>query len=72
MDLADTALKAMLLNICQDNPSTGLRVLLLVYTIRREELESYHCNGEMVLWWLCHIFAKALGPQSNLLYTLSL
>lgn len=71
MDLADTALKAVLLNICQDSPSTCLRVLLLIYTIRREELGSYHCNGGMVLCWLCHIFAEALGPQSNLLYTLS-
>lgn len=71
MDLADTALKAVLLNICRGDPYTGLRVLLLVYTIRREELESYHCSGETVLCWLCHVFVKALGPQSNLLYTLS-
>lgn len=70
-DLADTEHKTVLLNICQDNPSTGLRVLLLIYTIRREELESYHSNGETVLRWLCHIFAKAPGPQSNLLYALS-
>lgn len=71
MELAGAALKAVLLNICQDNPSTSLRVLLLIYTIRREELESYHCKEEMVLYWLCHLFAKALGPQSNPLYTLS-
>lgn len=71
MELAGAALKAVLLNIGQDKPSTSIRVLLLIYTIRREELESYHCNEEMVLYWLCHIFAKALGPQSNPLYTLS-
>lgn len=52
-DRAHRELKTVLLNICQDNPSTGLRVLLLIYTIRREELESYHNDGEMVLCWLC-------------------
>lgn len=71
VDLADTALRAVLLNICQENPSMGLRVLLLRYAVRREELGSYHCSGEMGLCGLCLVFAKAFGPWSSLLYTLS-
>lgn len=71
VDLADAALQAVLLNICQENPSTGLRVLLLRYAVRKEELESYHCSGEMGLCRLCLGFAKAFGPWNSLLYTLS-
>lgn len=36
MDLADNALKTVLLNICQDSPPTGLSVLLLIYAFRKE------------------------------------